>query len=362
VAREPRSRAEPKDPDRRHTAGFLVVLVLLLLVAAALPFALGSVIADVRDSSARVYSFDDASPSAGVTYRVDVDVVSLNDSEGTVTLRATATRNCYPNCSETARLAFLSAVVRGPHQDLLPVQQWLIFPQGIDTAAETIRLPVAGDPLHYPFDSWQLALVIVAERVAADGNLIPLAADDPDGAVALTIESRAPRLQMLPGPDLRAQYGVDLSQYRALYQSFDFERPLYLKLLTVSLVLLVTAAAAYAVVLRPLDQLMIQVGAIVLGIWGVRAILLGTGLSVVTLVDLVLMSVILFLLAIITLRTLWLMEARSHVRLFRRTLPPPPADAKADDARPKEEQPAKVPDLVPSDQSVERVPTASNGP
>jgi len=196
--------------------------------------------------------------------------------------------------------------------------------------------------------------VIVPERVDPGRTLRPLRAGESGGTLALTIQSRVPRLQMRPGPDLAPQYGVDLTPYRALSQSFDFRRPLYLKVLTVSLVLLVTAAAAYAVVLRPLDQLMIQAGAIVLGIWGVRAILLGTGLSVVTLVDLVLMSVILFLLAIITLRTLWLMEARSHVRLFRRTLPPPPAEAKVRDARAKEGQPEKVPDLVPDDPPADR--------
>jgi hypothetical protein len=278
------------------------------------------VIEDVRAPSAPAYSFRDASPSTGVTYRVDVDVVTLNDSEGTVTLRATAFRMCEPNCAEVIRLAFVSAIARGADEDLLPVQQWLIFPQGVVTAAETIRLPVAGDPLRYPFESWHLALAILAQRFDADGNLIPLAADDPDGAVALTIASRAPRLQMRPGPDLWATYNVDLSQIRALGLTFDFERPLYLKLLTVSLVLMVAAAAAYAVLLRPLNELIIGSGALMLGVWGVRAILLGTSFFVVTLVDLVLMSVILFLLAMITVRTLWLLEERSYIRLFRRNV------------------------------------------
>jgi hypothetical protein len=82
-------------------------------------------------------------------------------------------------------------------------------------------------------------------------------------------------------------------------------------------VLLVTAAAGYAVFLRPLEQLLVNAGGLILGIWGVRAILLGTGLTVLTLVDLALMSVILFLLVVITARVLWLVEPKSGLRALR---------------------------------------------
>jgi hypothetical protein len=82
-------------------------------------------------------------------------------------------------------------------------------------------------------------------------------------------------------------------------------------------VLLVTAAAAYAVFLRPLEQLLVNAGALVLGIWGVRAILLGTSLTVLTLVDITLMCVILFLLAMITARVLWLVEPKSGLHILR---------------------------------------------
>jgi len=83
-----------------------------------------------------------------------------------------------------------------------------------------------------------------------------------------------------------------------------FSRPLYLQVLTVLLVLLVTAAAAYAVFLRPLDEIVINLGALVLGVWGIRAILLGTSVPGFTAVDLALAVVILVLLIAITTRAL----------------------------------------------------------
>src|SRR5262249_44736589 len=71
------------------------------------------------------------------------------------------------------------------------------------------------------------------------------------------------------------------------------------------MVLLIAAAAAYAVFLRPLDQILVNAGALILGIWGVRSVLLGTdappGASAV---DLSLSAVVLFLLAAILARAM----------------------------------------------------------
>jgi hypothetical protein len=90
--------------------------------------------------------------------------------------------------------------------------------------------------------------------------------------------------------------------------------------LTVLLVLLVSAAAAYAVFLRPLNELIVGSGALVLGVWGVRGVLLGTSIPGITAVDLALIVVMLFLLATITVRTAWLLEERSAVKPMRSRL------------------------------------------
>jgi hypothetical protein len=52
-----------------------------------------------------------------------------------------------------------------------------------------------------------------------------------------------------------------------------FERPRYLRVLAVLLVLLIATAVAYSVLLRPPEDLIVNSGALVLGVWGVRAIL-----------------------------------------------------------------------------------------
>ena len=81
-------------------------------------------------------------------------------------------------------------------------------------------------------------------------------------------------------------------------------RLLHLQVLAVLLVLLVAAAALCAVFLRPFQDLVINVGSLILGIWGIRSILTPSSVSYLTALDLSLSVVILFLLGAITVRAL----------------------------------------------------------
>jgi hypothetical protein len=81
--------------------------------------------------------------------------------------------------------------------------------------------------------------------------------------------------------------------------------------------LLVTAAAAYAVFLRPFQDLIINAGGLILGIWGIRGILTPSRVQYVTAVDLSLAVVIIFLLGAITLRALGFFYQRSELPMPR---------------------------------------------
>jgi hypothetical protein len=59
-------------------------------------------------------------------------------------------------------------------------------------------------------------------------------------------------------------------------KELTFTRPLWLQILTVLLILLITAAASYAVFIEPVSQLVVNAGALILGIWGTRTILVGS--------------------------------------------------------------------------------------
>jgi hypothetical protein len=332
------ARPVSQSDDARYTVAHALVLVLLLAVAVLVPWALVSVIDDIRAQENPLYYATDRAAASDAAYRLYLDLTRLNDGDGTISLQATAQRRCQPTCPDVVQLTLLTIVSPiGDPTEWLPVSHALTFPAGRDAVSAPVSVPVYGDPLRYPFDHWSFGVIVIPQQQRADGVLEPAEGGD---QLAISLQSRIPRLVMTPDPDRASAIAIAAvlldvppDQVPPSLAIFVLERPLYLQVLTVLLVLLVTAAAAYAVFLRPLDQLVINAGALILGIWGVRAILLGTELTVLTVVDLVLMSVILFLLVMITARVLWLVEPRSGLRLLR--LPW---------HRPAKARPAAVPD------------------
>jgi hypothetical protein len=97
----------------------------------------------------------------------------------------------------------------------------------------------------------------------------------------------------------------------------QFERPRYVRVLAVMLVVLIAAAAAYSVFLRPLHDLVINSGALVLGVWGIRSILTPSGVDYMTSVDLALSLVIIFVPGALAIRALVFVHDEAELRIFR---------------------------------------------
>ena len=60
-------------------------------------------------------------------------------------------------------------------------------------------------------------------------------------------------------------------------QALSLERPAYVKVLAVVLVLLIAISAALALFTRALDELTLGIGTLILGVWGIRSVLIPPG-------------------------------------------------------------------------------------
>jgi hypothetical protein len=305
----------------RHRTAYLLISLLLLFIVVLLPLAVQSMIADFREMNPprhSIASIDGRSIDRG---SVSVDLIGMNEWEGSVTVRVTAQQECDGPCRWRDRYRFISIWGDEFQPSDRPTVEYVTIPESPPVVTRTFQLPISGDPLHYPFDQYALALGVVMDRLYPDGREETLTLAEARDYVTIWASARIPRIRAeLSGdastddPDAQAA----AAQQRYLFVDvLSFSRPLYLKVLTIFLVLLVTAAAAYAVFLRPLDQLIINAGALILGVWGIRVILLGTTMPGLTAVDLALWSVILFLLVTITVRTLWLLEEDTGWPLLR---------------------------------------------
>jgi hypothetical protein len=314
------------------------------------PFAISSVLGDVVEQGNRTYSIGRTSlPPDAVHASLHVDLTSLNEFDGSANLRVTLHQSCNVRCPWGDRIYFVSVLNDDRRAEDLPPSQAITLSAAQRDVTQTINLPIAGDPIRYPFDQHILALGIMVEHILPDGAVQRLSPEEARAYLNVSLQARIPRAVM------RAPIALDGTQFQASgdvepYAHLDlltFERPAYVRVLTVLLVLLVTAAAAYAVFLRPLDQLIINSGALVLGVWGIRSIMVGSSAPGVTALDLALSVVILFLLVAITVRTLWLLEERSDWRVLRRRRPPAePEPPKNKAAPPPDSVPGREPSLV----------------
>jgi ABC-type multidrug transport system fused ATPase/permease subunit len=305
-----------------HRVAFVSVAVLLLYTVALLPFAIGGVFADLLDPPAnRIHSVlapHDPNPSH---LRIHLDIVTLDESSRTASVRVSGHQVCPGTCTESYQILLVSAPSKVSDAEGLPPSAAVRFPAGSQEISETVTLPVHGLFIRYPFDTYGLRLGIVLQQVLPNGTVQPFNQTDAADRLFLTFQSEVQRSET-KGPD-----PLDPSEIRTLGGTYPFvvakeivfERPIYLKILTLLLVLLVTAAAAFAVFMRPLSDLVTSVGALVLGVWGVRSILVGTtAVPGQTAVDLSLSVVMLFLLMAITVRSFMFLDERSGLNIFRR--------------------------------------------
>ena len=345
---------QPTRAKKSSTVAYVTVTLLVLCVATLLPFALTSVVGDVSEQTATLHEITEAVDQP-VLADVHLQIIGINEWEGTASIRVAAHQSCDRACPWSDRYLFTSVYgdTIGKTDDR-PATEVVTLPAAARDVTQVIRLPIFGDPIRYPFDRYRLALGIVVDRLLPDGSTQTLTAEEARRYLTVSLQGRVPRATMSRpvtiDPASLDHPGND-EPYMTV-QAVTFGRPLYMKVLTVLLVLLVSAAAAYAVFLRPLNELIIGSGGLILGVWGIRGILLGTPFPGVTAVDVALTIVILFLLATITVRMAWLLEEQSAVkpirgRLAGRGAQTDPAPAQALDYVPGAEA-APTPDPSPA--------------
>lgn len=312
----------------RHRTAYLLTAFLLLSVVALLPFAVISLVEDLREQPNADHAIAALSGNPVDRASVAMDLIGMDEWHGTVTVRVTARQECEGACRWRDRYRFVSIWGDEFQPSDRPTVEQVTVPESPRVVTVTFDLPISGDPLRYPFDRYAMALGVIIDRLYPDGREETLTLAEAAHYVTIWGSARLPRIDVAPltvaSPD---DPTVQMAAARQPYLFVDvvrFSRPLYLQVLTVCLVLLVSAASAYAVFLRPLDQLIINSGALILGVWGIRVILLGTSLPGLTAVDLALWAVILFLLVAITVRTLWLLEESTGWGVLRTLARPRP--------------------------------------
>ncbi len=309
-----------------HRTAFAVVGIILLCIVALLPFAVGDALANILDPRAdRLSALTPQDvPPAPTHSRLHLDILSLDQWGRTISVRVSGSHVCREGCSWDDRVLFVAALAPSVPVEGLPPSQAVSFPPTGQELTQTITLPVTGAPIRYPFERYRLRLGVILQRVYADGRVETLSAEAAWGHLFLTLDAAVPQMDATVATDQPAErLGLSAPPYQYVAVAVvTFTSALYLRVLMVGLVLLAAATAGYAALLRPFNVLLVNAGALILGIWGIRSILLGSAPPGLSAIDLSLSLIILGLLLIITVRMLLFHRDRAEI-VWRR--PPPPA-------------------------------------
>jgi hypothetical protein len=317
----------PTPTPHRHwyRLALIVTLLMVLGVVALLPLAITSmqeVLGRGPDTLYDLVTGQPVDPEAVLeaeeeaTY-VNLGIVGLDESTGLLTIAVSGNRHCQGPCPTTSMT--LAALDDDADQRRgLPPSDTLTLQPADTVFSQSVQLPLRGQPSLYPFDEYTIWLGVGGTATYADGTVQELSPATL-GERVLTLQNRIGDMVMLPPVPVDPQDAHALSDPFAFLavQSLTFGRPAYLEVLAVVLVLLIAISAALALFTRGVNDLALGVGGLILGVWGIRSVLMPTSLSTVTAIDLALSWVILLLLLGFALRVALHFHRRSDLPLPR---------------------------------------------
>lgn len=304
-------RPLPRPHRHWYRLALLFTIVLVVAVVVTLPIAIRSMqevlgrapepLFDLLTDE--VVSEEEAAAAEALATYVNLGMVDLDDSTGQLTLAVSGNRVCPETCP-ALDLTFLALDDDADERRGLPPSATLSLASDDLIFSETVQLPLRGQPSLYPFDTYQIWLGVGGIATLPDGSTVELRPGALSGRATVTLQNRIPDMIMdrpTPVPPDAVSAAADPFAFLAV-QEIGFERPAYLKVLAVVLVLLIAVSAAMALFTREVNDLALGIGGLILGVWGIRSILMPQGVSTVTAIDLALSWLILLLLLGLALR------------------------------------------------------------
>ena len=307
----PTPPSSPASRRRLHRVALVLTVTLLLIILLMLPIAIRSMQEVLgrgpdplyRLATGTVVAEQQADEAQQDSTYINFGLVDLDESTGEVTIAVSGNRNCPGACPKIDLLLASLDNDADTRRGLPPSVPLTINPED-KVFSDSVVLPVRGQPSLYPFDEYSFWLGVGGTATVPNGMVIELTQEAVSRASVTTLQNRIPDMIM------KAPTAVDPATMRSISDPFGFQsvneivisRPAYLQVLAVVLVVLIGVSALMALLTRSLDDLALGFGGLILGVWGIRSILMPQSLSTVTAIDLALSWLILLLLLGLGLR------------------------------------------------------------
>jgi hypothetical protein len=259
-----------------------------------------------------LYDFPSGQPLTGPVSEAETDAlnyfniaaIDLDEEQGSITFAISGHRLCPDDAScATINFSLVSLEDDADVRRALPPSAPLTLEPDDLIFSQTIQLPIRGQPSQYPFDDYLLWLGLTG-TVELDDETLPLTEEMIEERTVITTQNQLRDYLMVPPVEIDPAQVASMTDPQEFVgvQQLRFERPAHQEILAVLLIALIAVSAIIAVALRTMSDLLIGIGSLILGIWGVRSVLVPSSLSVVSSIDLALSVIILFVLLGLSLR------------------------------------------------------------
>jgi hypothetical protein len=291
----------------------LQAVLLLVAVVVALPVVFRSMGILLTDGQARtLYEFPSGQAATAAATEAlaetesyfNIAAIDLDEDKGSITLAISGHRICPADGCSTLKFTLVSLEDDADVRRALPPSAQMTLTPDQDIFSQTIQLPVRGQPSQYPFDDYLLWLGL-AGTVGKNGETIELTPELLAQRAVITTQNQLRDFLMAPPVEIdpaRVTAPTDPQEFVGV-QELRFGRPAHQEILAVLLILLIAVSAIMAVAMRSMTDLIVGIGSLILGIWGVRSVLVPSSLPVVTSIDLALSVIILFVLLGLSVRS-----------------------------------------------------------
>ena len=320
---------DPIEPPHRSDRLVYLLLVLAIIgLLVAVPFTLRSIGVELLGAQQEVfYDFPGGDPVTlaaakeleAIESFYNITLLDVDESAGSIDIALSGNRHCEnKDCPEltVTLIAYNGDVLvrRG-----LPPTETISIPTDVAAFSDQVTLPIVGWPSQYPFDRYRLRIGVAFARIE-DGKTLYLPPDQVNGYSYGAIQNATRDLIMGPPVEVPLDTVFDPSDpfSPAGVQDVELKRPVYLLVLSVTLVSLITVSSALSLMSRAVNEALVGIGSLVLGVWGVRSVLVPANLGVVSSIDIALSLVIMMLMIGLTVRSAQHIRQRSAINLLPR--------------------------------------------
>lgn len=304
----------------------VVASISALIIIGLLPMAVESIIHDIKGIASKQQYFTEDLVDTGQHFTdMELLIKQIDELGQVATIEISGERSCVSPCgSFTDKVTFFGINEQTKERRTHSKNVSIIIPDENTFISGEIKLPFTGRLFRYPYDAYTLGIGVSVERTFKDQPPRLLTQDEIAKSFELSFSESISRMEL---KSFKKVNGADYKP-RNVHAPYiiagiaEFERPTHLKIIVTMVVLMIVLVSIYTMATRPFNELIFDIGVIILGIFGARELVIKDFPSDTTMVDTVFGIVVLYNLIVVILRSI--------PHFYNLSKSPPEEDKKAD--------------------------------